>query len=95
MTEEHDAAVPALPAAPTEMTSTTAADALGVSRPTLMKLVNDGLLPSRKVGAHHRFTHADVTALAEARRADRLAAFAQLRELDDALEDHDENAASD
>jgi excisionase family DNA binding protein len=92
MNEEHDAAVPAVPA---DMTSATAASILGVSRPTLMKLVNEGLLPSHQVGQHHRFTHADVTALAEVRRADRLEAFAQLRELDEALEEHDENEASD
>ena len=60
-----------------------------------MKLVNDSLLPSYQVGQHHRFTHADVATLAEVRRADRLEAFAQLRELDGALEEHDENAASD
>ncbi len=71
---------------PSEMTSTTAASVLGISRPTLMKLVQDGLLPSHKVGAHHRFKHADVAILAEARRAARLDAFTRLRELDDSLE---------
>ena len=44
-------------AVPAEMTSITATNVLGVSRPTLMKMVNDGLLPSHKVGAHHRFKH--------------------------------------
>ena len=82
---------------PAEMTSTTAASVLGVSRPTLMKMVNDGLLPSHKVGAHHRFKQADVTRLAGVRRAVRLEAFAKLRELDEALEEHevsDEGAMS-
>jgi len=74
---------------PAEMTSTTAASVLGVSRPTLMKMVNDGLLASHKVGAHHRFKHEDVSALVEARRAARLEAFAKLRELDEALELHE------
>ncbi|MEB0265077.1 TA system antitoxin ParD family protein [Cryobacterium sp. 10I5] len=69
-----------------EMTSTTAASVLGVSRPTLMKIVNEGLLPSHKVGAHHLFKPADVAKLAEVRHADRLDAFAKLRELDEALE---------
>jgi excisionase family DNA binding protein len=80
---------------PAEMTSTTAASILGVSRPTLMKMVKDGLLPSHKVGAHHRFKHADVAKLVEVRRAARLEAFAKLRELDEALEEHEENAESD
>jgi excisionase family DNA binding protein len=83
---------------PDEMTSTTAASVLGVSRPTLMKMVNDGLLASHKVGAHHRFKHADVAKLSAVRRAARLEAFAKLRELDETLEeheDHTENAVSD
>ncbi|TFC50861.1 DNA-binding protein [Cryobacterium sp. TMT2-17-1] len=92
MTEENAAAAPSAPA---EMTSTIATSVLGVSRPTLMKLVNDGLLPSHKVGAHHRFKHADVAKLAEVRRAARLEAFAKLRELDEALEEHEENAMTD
>jgi excisionase family DNA binding protein len=82
---------------PAEMTSTTAASVLGVSRPTLMKMVKDGLLASHKVGAHHRFKHADVSRLVEARRVARLDAFARLRELDEALEEHevsDEDAMS-
>jgi excisionase family DNA binding protein len=73
---------------PAEMTSTTAASILGVSRPTLMKMVNDGLLFSHKVGAHHRFKQADVTRLARVRRAARMDAFTKLRELDEALEEH-------
>ena len=72
---------------PSEMTSTTAASVLGISRPTLMKLVRDGLLPSHKVGAHHRFKQADVAILAKARTAARLDAFARLRELDEAREE--------
>jgi len=71
---------------PSELTSTTAASVLGVSRPTLMKMVKDGLLPSHSVGAHHRFTLDDVTALAASRRADRLKAFTELRALDEELE---------
>ena len=38
-----------------ELTSTVAAQILGVSRPTLIKWANDGLLPSHKVGTHHKF----------------------------------------
>lgn len=80
---------------PDELTSTTAANLLGVSRPTLMKMVKNRLLASHKVGAHHRFKHADVANLAEVRRGARVQAFAKLRELDEALEEHEENSVSD
>lgn len=74
-------------AIPAELTSTSAADILAVSRPTLMKWVRDGLLKSRKVGSHHRFDTGEVMALARARRAAREQAFADLRALEEALED--------
>lgn len=75
-----------LQAMPDELTSTTAADLLGVSRPTLMKLVNDGDLTTRKVGTHHRFAYSEVIDLAEQRRAKQQAAFDALRAFD---EEHD------
>lgn len=74
---------------PAELTSTTAASILGVSRPTLMKLVKDGALASHRVGAHHRFKNEDVMTLAESRRANRADAFDKLRELDESLEESD------
>jgi excisionase family DNA binding protein len=83
-------------AMPSELTSTSAAGLLGVSRPTLMKMVTDGVLSSHTVGAHHRFTLEDITSLAESRRAARLNAFAELRALDEAFEtseDSDDSAA--
>lgn len=72
---------------PSELTSTTAASILGVSRPTLMKMVQDGTLSAHRVGTHHRFKHDDVAALVELRRTNRRQAFAKLRELDEALEE--------
>ncbi|GAB3139023.1 helix-turn-helix domain-containing protein [Marisediminicola antarctica] len=75
------------PDVPAELTSAEAASVLGASRPTLMKLVADGVLASHEVGAHHRFTHTDVADLAEIRRAARVEAFTELRELDEALEE--------
>lgn len=71
---------------PEELTSTTAADILGVSRPTLMKFVGDGLLASHRVGSHHRFAREDVMRLAEQREQARQDAFVKLRELDEAAE---------
>ena len=37
---------------PKELRTTAAAEMLGISRPTLLKLVREGELPSHKVGAH-------------------------------------------
>jgi len=74
---------------PDELTSTNAADILGVSRPTLMKLVSGGSLPSHRVGTHHRFKLEDVFELREKRKAQRIAAFERLRaiELEDGIDD--------
>lgn len=67
---------------PDELTSSTAAQLIGVSRPTLMKLVENGDLASHKVGSHHRFALADVQALIAHRRAEQRTAFEALREID-------------
>ena len=65
-----------------ELTSTVAAQILGVSRPTLIKWANDGLLPSHKVGTHHKFNRADVFAFRDARRGEQNQAFNALRQFD-------------
>lgn len=69
-------------ALPEEVTTTTAAAILGVSRPTVMKMIGDGQLPSHKVGTHHRLASADVYAVLAARRERERAAFEELRSLD-------------
>lgn len=45
-----------------ELTSVQAADALNVSRPFLIKLLDDNILPHRKVGKHRRIRMDDVMA---------------------------------
>lgn len=70
---------------PDELTSSTAASTLGISRPTLMKLVESGELSSWKVGTHHRFNAVDVLELKAKRAADQRQAFRSLRELEDEL----------
>lgn len=66
---------------PEEVSTTVAADHLGVSRPTLMKMIRDGVLDAHMVGSHHRLKWKDVEAF-EARRAeDRPAAARHLRDL--------------
>lgn len=70
---------------PSELTTTTAADMLDISRPTLMKLIKDGALPSYKVGSHTRLRASEVVAYREAQREQRLAALADLRAYEDDL----------
>jgi excisionase family DNA binding protein len=72
---------------PDELTTTTAAELLGVSRPTLMKLVKSDRIPSKKVGSHTRLDTADVLAFRNARDEKRDAAFASLRGVDDEIDD--------
>ncbi|MEZ0363413.1 helix-turn-helix domain-containing protein [Mycobacterium sp. pUA109] len=68
---------------PRELTTTTAAKMLGISRPTLMKLIAEEKLPAHKVGTHTRLLTSDVTSFHEKRRADQRRAFEELRKLDD------------
>jgi len=67
-------------ATPREVTTSTAAALLGVSRPTVMKMIRDGVLPSHKVGTHTRLLSDDVLQAKNERRARERAAFAALLE---------------
>ncbi len=71
-------------AVPEVLTTSTAAGILGISRPTLMKMINEGKIPAHKVGTHHRLKAHDVNAALRARRARERAAFAELLELEGA-----------
>ncbi|MCR6689072.1 helix-turn-helix domain-containing protein [Cellulomonas sp.] len=68
---------------PREVTTSTAAAMLGISRPTLMKLIKDGSIPAHKVGTHTRLLCEDVLVAKRARRARERAAFAALLEAED------------
>lgn len=48
---------------PPELTTTTAAAQLGISRPTLMKWIAAGKVPAHRVGAHTRLLRDDVLEL--------------------------------
>lgn len=66
---------------PEDLTTVMAARMIGVSRPTLMKMIAQGELPSHKVGSHTRLKSADVFAFLDARQVERREAFEDLRNL--------------
>jgi excisionase family DNA binding protein len=65
---------------PKELTTSQAAALLGVSRPTVMKMIERGDIPSRKVGSHARLQAVDVLAARRARRERQRVAFERLRD---------------
>lgn len=71
---------------PEELTTSVAAEQLGISRPTLMKLIRSGELPSHKVGSHHRVKHADIEAFRQKRLARQAEAFEALHALEGELD---------
>ncbi|MFC0451437.1 helix-turn-helix domain-containing protein [Rhodococcus jostii] len=69
---------------PSEVTTTTAAQMLDISRPTLMKLIGEGEIPAHKVGSHTRLKSSDVIAYQERLRDAQRVAFDDLRAFEDA-----------
>lgn len=72
---------------PDSLTTTIAAEQLGVSRPTLMKMIAAGEIPAHKVGTHHRLKTSDVLALKRERLESQRRGLDELRELEDALDE--------
>lgn len=65
---------------PEVVTTSTAAAMLGVSRPTLMKMISEGTIDAHKVGSHTRLRTEDVLKAKRARRERERAAFEALLE---------------
>jgi len=70
---------------PEELSTAVAADQLGISRPTLMKLIAQGEIAAHKVGSHTRVKSSDVANFRKARLERQARAFQELQELDDQL----------
>ncbi|WP_049156825.1 helix-turn-helix domain-containing protein [Corynebacterium aurimucosum] len=64
---------------PEELTSTVAAELLGISRPTLMKWAKEGRIATHKRGTHTRFKREDVLQLKRQRAEERVKAFQEWR----------------
>lgn len=74
---------------PEELTTSVAAEQLGISRPTLMKLIKGGELAAHKVGSHHRVRLSELRAFQRQRLAAQQRAFADLRDLVEDLDARD------
>ncbi|MEE1621010.1 helix-turn-helix domain-containing protein [Zafaria sp. Z1313] len=70
---------------PSSLTLTTqqAAELLGVTRPTVVRLLDEGRIPFEKPGTHRRVRLEDVLAYQESRKEEQYAALASLGAVDD------------
>jgi excisionase family DNA binding protein len=77
-------------ALPEVLTTGQAADLLGVSRPTVVALIESGKLPATRTGTHRRLQLSDVLALRERQVATRREALRELTQVSGELGLYDE-----
>lgn len=70
---------------PEQLSTTVAADILGISRTTLMKLVREGSIPHEKVGSHARLRREDVLDFKAQQVQKKRTALKELIDLEDTL----------
>jgi excisionase family DNA binding protein len=69
------------------LTTSQAADLLGVSRPTVIKLLDEGKIPYERIGTHRRIQLRDVLYFREERREEQYRALDEMAILQDDEED--------
>ena len=77
-----------------QLTTQQAADLLGISRPTLIKLLETGRIPYETPGRHRRIRLSDLLAYREARRGEQRQALRDLAEEAQALDLYDRGIAT-
>lgn len=75
------------------MTTQQAAELLGVTRPTFVKLLDDGKIPFEKPNTHRRVRLADVLAYKEQRKAEQHAYITEMGDHDDVEESREQSLA--
>lgn len=74
------------------LTTQQAADLLGVSRPTVVKLIDTGQLPSSRPGRHRRLRLQDVLAYRDRRRENRVRGLSEMVRISDDMGLYDDES---
>lgn len=75
-----------------ELATQQAAEILNVSRPHVVKLLNENEIPFRKIGTHRRIRFDDLMAYKKRRDADRRVALAEIARLGEELDEPDSDS---